>query len=132
MPGARFFHVPAKQSLRHRVTHALGLVLALTALFTIVAVVGFVYQTEKAAWQSRQLEAALGAGRTVENFVSQIRQYMALISFLNRDYLEANPQVIRDLLHQNQALLEIICLDGQGKKAGRRKRERSHSNFGPL
>lgn len=109
------FIIEERQSLRRRTTVALGIVVLLTVLFETFGVVGFVYRTEQDAWQSRQLEVAHNAAGTVEAFLRHVHEDMTLVGLLDRGYLETHPQIMADILGQNQALLEVVRLDGAGR-----------------
>ena len=109
------FMIEERQSLRRRTTVALGAVVLLTVLFETFGVVGFVYRTEQDAWQSRQLEVAHNAAGTVEAFLRHVQEDMTLVGLLDRGYLETHPQIMADILGQNQALLEVVRLDDAGR-----------------
>ena len=40
---------------------------------------------------------------------------MTLVGLLDRSYLEAQPQIMADILGQNQALLQVVRLDDAGR-----------------
>lgn len=106
--------ISLKKSLHVRVMSAMGIVLSIAVLLCLALVINFIYHTEKDSWQSRQQEVSRSASRTVGSFMGQVREYLNLISLLDRRYLEADPQNLFKLLHQNPAFLEIICLDEYG------------------
>ena len=109
------FMLGERQSLRRRTTVALGAVVLLTVLFETFGVVGFVYRTEQDAWQSRQLEVAHNAASTVAAFLRHVQEDMTLVGLLDRGYLETHPQIMADILGQNQALLQVVRLDDAGR-----------------
>ncbi|MBN1148154.1 MAG: sensor histidine kinase [Anaerolineales bacterium] len=103
-----------RRSLRRQVVLAILLIGLFTTIFMGAGVGAFVYQTERSAWEGRQREIAINAARSVESFLGQVHSYIALIGSMDRDYLSEHPQLISDLLGQNQALLEIILIDQDG------------------
>ncbi len=104
-----------RQNLRWRLLALLGAVLLITLLIIGAGVSYFVFLTEQEAWQGRQGEAARNAVETVEAFIQDLEDSLTMVSLLDRDYLTAEPQVMRDLLQQNPALLEMVRLDASGK-----------------
>ncbi len=108
-------HSGRPQSLRRRLLALLGVVLLVTLLIIGAGVSYFVFLTEQKAWQGRQGEAARNAVETVAAFIQHLEDSLTLVSLLDRDYLTAEPHVMRDLLQQNPALLEMVRLDAGGK-----------------
>ncbi len=104
----------ARHSLRRRVISAMSLIMLFGTVLTIGGVLQFVYRAERDSWQSRQDEAARSAALTVEEFIRQEQEYLAVVGLLDHDYLEASPHVLSDLLAENEALLEIIRVDEKG------------------
>jgi len=109
------FHSGRPQSLRRRLLTLLGVVLLVTLLVIGAGVSYFVFLTEQKAWQGRQGEAARNAVETVAAFIQHLEDSLTLVSLLDYDYLTAEPQVMHDLLQQNPAFLEMVCLDARGK-----------------
>ncbi len=101
-------------SLRRYLFSLLGWSLAMVFLLSTVGVVNFIAQTERAAWQGRQHEAALRAAETVGAFLQRVRDAMSLVGSLAPDHLQAN-QVMENQLARNQALLEIIRTSESGE-----------------
>jgi len=115
MPSALSFAVsPPKYNLRRRLTTALAFVVLFAGVVMGFWIITFIYRSEERAWQNRQQEAALAASRTVERFMDQVQEYVAIAGSLDSALLVEHPQVISNLLDQNQALLEIIRLDRRG------------------
>ena len=114
-PNPSLFRSGRQQSLRRRLLALLAAVLLATLLIIGAGVYYFVFLTEREAWQGRQEEAARNAVQTVVTFIQRIEDSLTLVSLLDRDYLAAEPQVMRDLLQQNPALLEMVRLDASGK-----------------
>jgi diguanylate cyclase (GGDEF)-like protein/PAS domain S-box-containing protein len=114
-PASRTLRRPSrKQSLRWRLLALLAVVLLVT-LFTIGAsVYRFAFLVEQGAWRGRQREATRNAVETVAAFIHHIEHSLTLVSLLDREYLTAEPQVMRDLLRQDPGLLEIVRLDARG------------------
>ncbi len=108
-------HSGRQQSLRRRLLALLAAVLLATLLIIGAGVSYFVFLTEREAWQGRQEEAARNAVQTVVTFIQRIEDSLTLVGLLDRDYLAAEPQVMRDLLQRNPALLEMVRLDASGK-----------------
>lgn len=106
--------VAKRQSLRQRLTSALGLLLVTAVLLGILVVLRFVYLTEQRTWQERQHEAAQNAATTVTSFMSRVKEYIGFVALLDPEYLEAHPDLTSDLLNRNVALLEIIRVDREG------------------
>lgn len=107
---------PMRLSLRRRLQHRLGAIVLFAVLILGLGVTFFVYQTEWQSWQSRQVEAAHSAARTVDAFMRQVQDYMTLVGTLDSAYLQQRPDVLRGLLDQIPALLEIIRLDAAGRQ----------------
>ncbi len=103
-----------KHNLRRRLTTVPPLIVLFAGLVMGSWAITFVRQAEESTWQNRQQEAAHSASRTVERFMGQVLEYVAVAGSLDRDLLVTHPQVMSDLLGQNQALLEIIRLDRKG------------------
>jgi signal transduction histidine kinase len=91
--------------------------LVLAAIF--IGVVFFVFQAERRAWESRQVEAARNAARTLEDFISQTQAHLKLIGALGGDYLADHPTVFFEADLQKPALLEVVYLDKDGNIYGR-------------
>ena len=108
-------HSGRRQSLRRRLLALLAAVLLVTLLIIGAGVSYFVFLTEREAWQGRQEEAARNAVQTVVTFIQRIEDSLTLVGLLDRDYLAAEPQVMRDLLQRNPDLLEMVRLDASGK-----------------
>jgi len=89
--------------------------LLVTLLVIGIGVFVFISRNEQRSWQGRQKEAALYAGEIVTDFIQRARDILILASILNRDYLEAEPQMLRLFLDKNPALLEVIRMDESGR-----------------
>ncbi len=101
-------------SLRRRLLFLFAIVLLIALALISVGVAYFVFLTEQQAWQGRQLETARNAGKTVAAFIERIEDSLTLVTVLDRDYLDSNPQVLSDILQRNPAILEIVRLDENG------------------
>ncbi|MBN1658418.1 MAG: HAMP domain-containing protein [Anaerolineae bacterium] len=103
-----------RKSLRHRQGVILTGIMVIVFVFSVPGIVRFVHNTERVVWESRQCEAARNAVRTVESFLRTVQDYMALVGVLDRAYLESNPDAMYELLHKNEALLEVVRVDAGG------------------
>ena len=108
-----------RQSLRNRLLTAQGVLGVLILLAIFMGVIIFIYQSERRAWESRQLEATRNAARTLENFIDETQAHLTLISALGGEYLADNPTVFFELIYQKTALLEVVYLDRDGNIYGR-------------
>ncbi len=106
--------LPHSQSLRWRLLTSLGTVLLVMLLAIGTSMLYFVYLTEREAWQGRQGEAARNAGEVVATFLQRMQDSLTTVGLLDRNYLETEPQVMRNLLQQNPALLEMVRMDANG------------------
>jgi GAF domain-containing protein/HAMP domain-containing protein len=93
--------------------------LVLTLLFALLVIGAglyyFIDQNEERNWRGRQQEAALYAGNTVQAFMQRATDTLILVSLMDRSNLAVERGVLPDFVMQNQALLEIICLDKNGQ-----------------
>jgi len=103
-----------KYNLRSRLTSVLALIVLFAGVVMGTWIITFVRHSEERAWENRQQEAAYSASLTVERFMDQVLEYVAVAGSLDRTLLVAHPQVMANLLSQNQALLEVIRLDHKG------------------
>ncbi len=104
-------------SIRVRLLLVFDGLLILALLLGGLTTVYFIYQSEVTAWRGRQGEAVLNASDTVVAFTRQVADSLYWVSFLNRDTLASDPQLLRDLLYQNTALLEVVRMDAGGRIA---------------
>ncbi len=102
------------QSLRWRLLTLLGAILLFTLLMIGLGVSGFVSQTEQVAWLGRQSEASRNAADTVAGFVRRVNTVLTAISLLGPNEFKSRPTLLHQMLRDNPALLEIICLDANG------------------
>ncbi|MFN8486491.1 MAG: histidine kinase dimerization/phosphoacceptor domain -containing protein [Caldilineaceae bacterium] len=112
----KFTYQPLRrpQSLRWRLLTLLGAILLFTLLMIGLGVSGFVSQTEQVAWLGRQSEASRNAADTVAAFVRRVNTVLTAISLLGQNEFKSRPTLLHQLLKDNPALLEIICLDANG------------------
>lgn len=104
-----------QDTLRVRLMTMLGAMTLAMLLFTGIGIIALTRRVEQEAWRGRQGEAARSAAQTVAAFIQRIEDTLILISSLDRDELAAQPEVIRRLLTQNTALLEVVYLDAAGR-----------------
>lgn len=105
----------AGPSLRRDVLRGLAVIELILVLLLAFGIAFFVYSTERSSWESRLSEAALGAARTVDRFMRQVQDHLALIGQLDSAYLRARPEVLDGLLDQLPPVLEVIRVNGDGK-----------------
>jgi GAF domain-containing protein/HAMP domain-containing protein len=110
-------------SLRWRLVALLGGVLLVSLLVIGLGVTFFTATSEQQAWRGRQQEAARYAGERVASFIQLVQDSLNLVGLWQPDALEAEPEVIDDVLAQIPALLEIIRLDGRGHVMARASRD---------
>jgi signal transduction histidine kinase len=103
-----------RHSLFARIIVTLSIVGFFGLLFGLGGILRFVHNSERAVWLSRQSEVARAAAGAVEGFLDQVRSYLSLVGELERATLEENPQILTELLTQNQALLEVVRVDEKG------------------
>ena len=104
-----------QQSLRWRLLALVGLMLVVTLVTIGLEVIYFVHNNEQRTWQGRQTEAARYASEIVASFLEGTKNTLRLVSLLEREELQAQPQLMTDLLLESPTLLEIIRLDRQGQ-----------------
>ena len=110
----KWLRLSQRSSLRHRQGVILTAMMVVVFVVIIAGITQFIYNTEQLAWESREREAARNAARTVEGFLRQVHDYMALVGVLDRSYLASSPNAMYDLLHENEALLEVVRVDAEG------------------
>lgn len=105
----------AGPSLRRDVLRGLAVIELILVLLLAFGIAFFVYSTERSSWESRLSEAALGAARTVDRFMRQVQDHLALIGQLESAYLRARPEALDGLLDQLPPVLEVIRVNGDGE-----------------
>lgn len=105
---------PKSRELRIRLQQmTLGLVLCFS--LALGGTINFiVYRADASSWQGKQAEATRNAVLTVSAFLKRAEDSLSLINLLDPDILNTKPEIIRDLLLQNESLLEVIRLDAGG------------------
>lgn len=104
-----------QQSLRWRLLALVGLMLVITLVVIGLEVIYFVYDNEQRTWQGRQAEAARYASEIVASFLEGTKNTLHLVGLLEQEELQAQPQLMTNLLLESPTLLEIIRLDRQGQ-----------------
>jgi diguanylate cyclase (GGDEF)-like protein len=93
-------------------THAL----IIAVLLIIGLSFGFlIFRSEKVFQQSSLSLAANSLAQTAASTLMRITDNLGLVSSVDRDILQANPQMMQNLLFQNPDLLEIVRLDSNGR-----------------
>ncbi len=92
----------------------IGIVWASMILLTGLVVVVLISQVEAATWRTRQQEAAQGAAGAVASFYNHALDYLWFLGSFNPADLRQNPNLISRTLAYDQALMEMLVLDGQG------------------
>ncbi|MEW5868809.1 MAG: ATP-binding protein [Chloroflexota bacterium] len=104
----------ARKSISLKASLASGLLIFSATIAIALGILVFVYRIEHTTWQKRQQEAAHNAAQVVDTFMHNVQSFMLLVGSLEQDHLSQNPEVLGSLLHQNEALLELILLDKDG------------------
>jgi len=104
----------ASLSVRKYLLLLFGVALLLTLIITNTIVFWFVYLTEQTAWLERQNETSQRAADTVSAFLDRVEGDLTLVGSLDRQLLEAQPNILPDMLAQLPALQEVIRLDEEG------------------
>ena len=113
------------RSLQWKIMALVGLTYLATLVLILILVVTSIRRTEASAWLSRQTEAAHSAGDTVAGFLQRTEDTLNLMSLLGRDELAVQPEVIRQVLQYNPALLEIVALDANGQVVASASQDRA-------
>jgi PAS domain S-box-containing protein len=111
-------------TLRVRLMTLLGAIMLSILFVAGISVIGFTWRVEQAAWRDRQGEAARHAAQTVAAFIQRVEDTLILTALLGRDELEIQPQMMRQALERNPALLEVVYLDADGRVIASASQER--------
>ncbi|MCB0163733.1 MAG: cache domain-containing protein, partial [Anaerolineae bacterium] len=114
-PNKNTLSLKRRHSLRWRLLTLLGAILLMTLLVIGVGVYYFILTTEQRTWRQRQDEAARSAAEVVSTFMERTVSSLNAASLLDADLLADQPHLLKQLLAQNPALLEIVRLDQRGQ-----------------
>ena len=107
--------VRRSQSVRVRLLALLAVSQLITFVLVGLGMYFLLFRFERNTWQDRQQEAARHSKNIMEQFLTNVQNSLSTIAFLDRERLEAQPDILKSLLQQNPALLEVIRLDGTGQ-----------------
>jgi GAF domain-containing protein/HAMP domain-containing protein len=102
------------RSLRWRLLGLLAVTLTVTLVLIGAAVWRFVVRNEQVIWAERQREAAGLAARVVQDFVERHQHVLQLVSLAEREVIAGESPLLREMIEQTPALLEIVRLDENG------------------
>jgi hypothetical protein len=89
--------------------------LLITLVIIGASVYYFILENEHRSWQGRQGEAARFAAETVAAFIQRTQDKLVTVSLLNPEILTADPVLLKNILDESPALLEIIRLNDGGE-----------------
>jgi len=81
----------------------------------ILSIAHFVYSSETVAWQGRQREAVQRGAEIIQNFMDDIQGTLLMIARLQSEQVSAQKALLQAGVEHNQALLEIVLVDENGK-----------------
>lgn len=104
-----------RHSLRWRLLTLLAVMLLLTLVIIGASVYYFILENEHHSWEGRQGEAARFAAETVAAFIQRTQDKLVTVSLLDPEILAADPALLKNILDESPALLEILRLDNSGE-----------------
>ena len=107
--------VRRSQSVRVRLLALLAVSQLIMFVIIGLSIFFLLFRFERNAWQDRQQEAARYSKNIMEQFLTNVQNSLSTIAFLDREQLEAYPDILKSLLQQDPALLEAIRLDDKGQ-----------------
>lgn len=102
-------------SLRPRLLTVMGGILLVTLLSVGASVLYFTFQNEQRIWQERQAETAYRTAEIMAAFVQRTQDMLTLVGLAKPTMIKNQAGLLDNMLAQNPNILEIICLDKQGK-----------------
>jgi len=110
-------HQPLKRrhSLRWRLLALLAGMLLITLIIIGASVYFFILENERRSWEGRQGEAARFAAETVAAFIQRTQDKLVTVSLLDPETLVANPNLLKNILDESPAFLEVVRLDASGE-----------------
>ena len=103
-----------RQSLRIRITAFTGTLFLALALTIVVTFLFFVFTTERDTWQARQVEAAENAADAVADYLNGNEQVLTWLDKYEFEQLEQDPKILREILKDNSAFMELLFIDQYG------------------
>jgi PAS domain S-box-containing protein len=103
-----------RHSLRWRLLTLLAVMLLATLVIIGASVYYFILQNENRSWEGRQGEAARFAAETVAVFIQRTQDKLVTVSLLEPEILATDPDLLKNILDESPALLEILRLDASG------------------
>jgi len=113
-----------RHSLRRELLGLLARVLLVTLVGISAGVYFFTSRTERQSWRTRQQESARYAVSTLTGFVERSRDALVLIGLLEDD-VARKPDVLRRIMENNPALLEVVRVGGDGEVLANAHRDAS-------
>jgi PAS domain S-box-containing protein len=102
------------RTLRARIMLLIGVVNLAILSLTTIGVDLFVSRVESSAWRARQFEAARSAAQSIDAFLQRNQDALRWVDLLGYDELIVRPEILKDVLVNYPAFLEIVALDREG------------------
>src|SRR5215211_4142510 len=103
-----------RRSLRTRLTAFTGILFLALALTIVVSILFFVFTTERDIWRARQVEAAENAAGAVADYLNKNEQILQWLDKYEFDEIQQKPDILHEILKDNQAFMEIVFIDPRG------------------
>jgi len=107
--------IKRRYSLRWRLLALLAGMLLITLIIIGASVYYFILQNERRSWEGRQGEAARFAAETVAAFIQRTREKLVMVSLFDPEIMTTDPDLLKNILDQSPALLEIVRLNASGE-----------------
>ncbi|MGB8644703.1 MAG: ATP-binding protein [Anaerolineae bacterium] len=102
-------------SLRQVIMAWIGFGTGAFLISMVISITAFTLRAETSAWRDRLYETCQNGAGIISSFMMRMQDSLRVVSLIDADYLRAHPTLVQTFMAENQAWLEIIRLDKEGK-----------------